>query len=109
VGDLIIANRPGYGWSERMTAGREVFAPSLKSGYKQAIIAGEVPGMWAPFVIAGPGVKKGHYLGERPIDMVDQYPTILHLLGIETPDFVQGRVLKEVLISPATAEAAPRE
>ena len=97
VGDLIVANRPGYGWSEQLTADREVFAVPLKTGYKQAIPAEDVPGMWAPFMILGPGVRKGYDLGERPIDMVDQYPTILHLLGVEAPAFVQGRVLEEIL------------
>jgi hypothetical protein len=97
VGDLIVANRPGYGWSEELTADREIFSTPLKTGYKQAVLSDDVKGMWVPFVILGPGVKRGHYLGSDPIAMVDQYPTILHLLGLEVPEFVQGRVVAEVL------------
>ena len=97
VGDLVIANEAGFGWSEEMTEDREVFAVPLKSGYKQAILAEENRGMWTPFVIAGPGVRRGHFLGERPIDMVDQYATLMHLLGQEISSVVQGEVLTEVL------------
>jgi arylsulfatase A-like enzyme len=28
--------------------------------------------------------------------MVDQYPTIMHLMGMEIPDFVEGRRLDEI-------------
>lgn len=97
TGDLIIANRPGYGWSEEMTDTLEVFSTPLISGYKQAVISDNVEGMWAPFIIMGPGVKKNNYLGEQPVDMVDQYPTIMKLLNIKSPDFVQGKVIENAL------------
>lgn len=96
VGDLVIANRPGYGWNEEITADGAIFDTPVKSGYKQAILAEEAPGMWTPFVIAGPGVKAGVRIPE-PISMVDQLPTILHLLGQPIPEHVQGRVLHEIL------------
>ena len=67
----------------------------LKSGYKQAILPRETKGMWTPFIIMGPGVKKGFKL-KRPISMVDQYPTIMHLMGMKIPDFVEGRRLDEI-------------
>lgn len=93
AGDLVIANAPGYGWSEEMTADLRTFSEPLKTGYKQAIKAEDAPGMWTPFIIAGPKIKKGNYLGDSPIVMVDQYPTIMTALKERIPDFVQGRVL----------------
>lgn len=95
VGDLVIANEAGYGWNEEVTEDTAVFSIPLKTGYKQAILANEVKGMWTPFVIMGPGVKKGVQL-KRPISMVDQYPTILDLMGMDIPDFVEGRRLEEI-------------
>jgi hypothetical protein len=93
AGDLVIANLAGYGWGEEMTADLKVFSEPLETGYKQAIKAEEVPGMWTPFIIAGPGIKKGYFLGDKPFEMVDQYPTIMTALGVKIPDFVQGKVL----------------
>jgi len=96
TGDLVIANNPGYGWNEEMTADLALFSVPEKTGYKQAIMARLVKGMWTPFVIMGPGVKAGHEI-PAPIDMMDQYPTIMTLLGQRIPDFVEGRVCKEIL------------
>lgn len=93
VGDLVITNKPGYGWNEEMTADLELFSEPLKSGYKQAIKAEDSTGMWAPFIIAGPGIKEGHYLGDSPIEMVDEYPTIMTALKQDIPNFVQGKIL----------------
>jgi predicted AlkP superfamily phosphohydrolase/phosphomutase len=96
VGDLVIANQAGYGWNEEVTADRRIFDIPLKTGYKQAIFAKETPAMWTPFIIAGPGVKQNHFI-EEPIEMVDQMPTILRVLGQPIPYNVQGRVIGEVL------------
>ena len=95
VGDLIIANEAGFGWNEEMTADMNVFSCPLKTGYKQAILPGETKGMWTPFIIMGPGVKKNYEL-KRPIKMVDQYPTIMDLMGMKIPDFVEGKKLEEI-------------
>ena len=96
VGDLVIANRPGYGWNEEMSEDLKLFSTPLKTGYKQAIISDDYPAMWAPFMVMGPGVKKGYFMGYQPIRMLDQYPTLMTLLGAKIPDFVQGRVLEEI-------------
>ena len=93
VGDLVIANTPGYWWNEEMSGDLKIFSESLITGYKQAIEAKEVPGMWVPFIMAGPGIKKNNYLGDEPFEMIDQYPTIMAALGEKIPDFVQGKVL----------------
>ncbi len=92
VGDLVIANRIGYGWNEEVTESGELFDVPLKTGYKQAILAESEPALWAPFMIVGPGIKRNHRLPE-PIEMVDQLPTIMTALGQEIPDHVEGRVL----------------
>ena len=95
VGDLIIANESGFGWNEEVNSTLNIFSTPLKTGYKQAIIPREAKGMWTPFMIMGPGVKKNYKL-KRPIQMVDQYPTIMHLMGMSIPDFVEGRKLDEI-------------
>ena len=96
VGDLVIANKAGYGWNEEITADLKLFDVPLKTGYKQAIFSNETKGMWTPFIIVGPGVKK-NFVIEEPIQMVDQMPTIMTILGEEIPEHVQGRVLEEIL------------
>jgi len=90
VGDLIVANRAGYGFVEELTREGEIFAQSVTSGYKQGVIPDGEPGMLTPFIVIGPGVKPGNQLKE-PISHVDQYPTIMTLLGAKVPDFVQGK------------------
>lgn len=94
IGDLVIANTPGYGWNEEMTADLAPFAVPYVAGYKQAIKAVDVPGMWTPFIMAGPGVKKNNFLGDKPFSLIQQYPTIMKALGVTVPDFVQGKALE---------------
>lgn len=96
VGDLIIANRPGYGWNEEMSEDKRLFSLPLKTGYKQSIISDDYPAMWCPFMVMGPGVKKNYFLGNQPIDMVDQYPTLMKLIDAKSPNFVQGKVLDKI-------------
>lgn len=93
AGDVVIANAPGYGWDEEMTADLRIFSDTAITGYKQAIKAQDVPGMWTPFIIAGPGIKKGNFLGNTPFSIIDQYPTIMNALKVKIPDFVQGKSL----------------
>lgn len=93
VGDLVIANSPGYGWNEEMTSDLRLFDEPLISGYKQAIYSADVPGMWTPFMIAGPGIKKNNFLGESPIDLIDEYPAIMKALGVVSPDYIDGKLL----------------
>lgn len=95
VGDLVLEVKKGYQWLEEPDASGEVFTKPLTSGYKQANNPKD-PDMWTPFVIMGPGVKKGYKI-EKPISHVDQMPTIFKLMGIKIPDYVQGNVLQEVL------------
>lgn len=94
VGDLVIANSPGYGWNEEMTTDLKIFTDPLISGYKQAIKSQDVPGMWTPFIMAGPGVKQNNFIGNAPFSLINQYPTIMKALGIPSPNFVQGKPLQ---------------
>ena len=96
VGDLMVSNRPGYGWSETVTADHAVFAVPKVAGYKQSLEPGSSQAVWTPFIIAGPGIKAGHRLAE-PIRHIDQLPTILTAMGETVPDHVEGRVLTEVM------------
>lgn len=96
VGDLVVANEAGYGWNEEMSEDLEIFSIPLKSGYKQAIFANETKGMWTPFIIVGPGIKKGYFI-ETPIDHVDQYTTIMKLLNYGSINQVDGKVLYEII------------
>lgn len=93
IGDLVIANTPGYGWNEEMTSDLKVFSKPLITGYKQAILAQDDSGMWTPFIIAGPGIKPNNYLGDKPTRQIDQYPTIMKALKVKLPDFVQGNAI----------------
>jgi predicted AlkP superfamily phosphohydrolase/phosphomutase len=91
TGDLIIANRAGFGWSEALTEDLQIFSVPLKTGYKQAVIADRNPGMWTPFLFVGPSIPKDRYWGDQPIEMVDVYPTLLQAMKVPCPDWVQGR------------------
>lgn len=95
VGDLILANTKGYQWEEEITQDQEIFSVPLESGYKQAILPQEEKSVWTPFLIAGPGVKKGYTIQE-PIHHIDQYPTIMTLLGQDIPGFVEGEALSDI-------------
>ena len=95
VGDLIIANKAGYHWDEEITENGEIFQVPLKSGYKQAILPENERAVWTPFIISGPGIKKNYKL-EEPIHHIDQYPTIMKILGEDIPDFVEGKILQDI-------------
>ncbi len=96
VGDLILANTPGYGFIEEISSDLKIFKNSLKTGYKQAISPKGVEGMLTPFMIVGPGVKKGFRIPGN-IMHVDQYPTIMKLLGEKIPSFVEGKSLQMIM------------
>lgn len=96
VGDLVIANKPGFHWTEEVSEDLKLFKRSFKGGYKQAVLAEDVKGMWTPFILYGKGVKKNFKINQ-PIRHIDQYPTIMYLLGHKSPEFIEGKILSEVL------------
>jgi len=95
VGDLVISNKPGYGWSEAMTKDLKYFEIPLISGYKQALLPEETNSLWTPFIIMGPGIKKGFQLSKN-ICNTDQLPTILKLMGMQVPSYMDGKVIEEI-------------
>ncbi|TVR19581.1 MAG: alkaline phosphatase family protein [Balneolaceae bacterium] len=48
------------------------------------------------FVAAGPDIKQG-VVNDVPTGNVDFAPTVLHLLGINPPDHMDGRIMTEIL------------
>lgn len=46
------------------------------------------------FLAIGPGIRKQHRL--RGLDLADVSPTLLHMLGMPVPDYMDGRVLREI-------------
>jgi len=95
IGDIVVVNRAGFGWSEDITEDLEVFVTPLETGYKQAILADKVKGLWTPFIIVGRGIKKNFEIS-RPISNVDQAPTILRALGMPISKHVDGAPLNEI-------------
>ncbi len=96
VGDLIVANSAGYNWVEDISKDGIVLHDTLKGGYKQAVLPKNNKAMLTPFVAWGPGIKAGHQMRE-PINHVDQYRTIMHVLGIPAPKHATGKVLEDIL------------
>jgi arylsulfatase A-like enzyme len=50
-----------------------------------------------PLIIAGPGIENDIDNVNAPVELVDLYPTIMELLEIRSPKFLQGRSLKTFL------------
>ena len=94
VGDLILANNVPYGWAEDITAQGEIFKKTTRTGYKQAALP-ELPGLHTPFVIAGPGIKKGHKLKET-LFHTQQLPTVYKILGKKQPPWLERKAISEV-------------
>lgn len=50
------------------------------------------PNARIPMILAGPGVPEGRKV-QAPVGVIDVLPTVLDLLGLETPEDVEGRSL----------------
>lgn len=94
IGDVVIEAKLNYFWYEEADASKKIFSTPLTTGYKQSIDPLKNKCMWTPFMIWGPGIKKG-YKFKEPISHVDQLPTIYKVMGVPIPKHVQGRVLEE--------------
>ncbi|MBU2483340.1 MAG: alkaline phosphatase family protein, partial [Proteobacteria bacterium] len=95
IPDLLLVMKPGYGLTEEMSAGLDVFRDSVEGGHKQALLADKNSALWTPFIVMGPGVKKGYRLKSN-ISNADQFPTLLKLLGMPVPEYMQGKVITEL-------------
>ena len=58
----------------------------------------ETPGMEALFLAAGPGIDPGTRLGR--VRALDVAPTVLAILGVEPPEWMEGRPI-EALVATA--------
>ena len=95
VGDLVFSNTPGFAAVENLTEDLALFKNSLKGGYKQGVPAEKEKGMWTPFIVMGPGIPRGVRI-DRPLQHIDQYATIMKILGKVMPSHVQGKPIAEV-------------
>jgi predicted AlkP superfamily phosphohydrolase/phosphomutase len=95
VPDLLLVMKPGYGLTEEMAEGLPVFRDAREGGYKQALSAADTSALYTPFVVMGPGVKKGYRL-KKNISNADQLPTLLELTGVPVPPHMQGKVVDEL-------------
>ncbi len=62
--------------------------------------------IWVPLVISGPGVKPGRV--EENVCHIDIFPTVCDLLGLDRPDFLQGRSLLAAMRGKDLASLASR-
>lgn len=90
-GDVAVLAPPGVA-----IARSEPLRPAMRGshGYRP-----EVPGMGAIFVAFGRGARPGADLGE--VRALDVAPTVLALLGIPAPGWMEGRPIAELVPPPA--------
>lgn len=50
-----------------------------------------------PLIFSGPGISRGLKPVNSPVELIDLYPTLMEMLHMETPKFVQGKSLKPYL------------
>jgi len=50
-----------------------------------------------PLIVAGPGVNKNQKIMDAPVELVDIFPTLMDLVGMETPEFVSGKSFFPIL------------
>ena len=49
-----------------------------------------------PLIFSGPGIESNIRIENSPVELIDIYPTLMDLTGIELPDHVVGKSLKPV-------------
>lgn len=76
IGDIVVAPRPGYVLSSGSGGGMH----------------GVPETQHTTLLLSGSGIRKGQVQGRA--NSVDIAPTILHLLGVEVPKHMDGKVLK---------------
>jgi iduronate 2-sulfatase len=54
-----------------------------------------------PLIIAAPGVGPKGAVAQAPVGLIDLYPTLAELCGVETPDNLQGQSLVPMLKDPS--------
>lgn len=94
VGDLVLEATTGYRMWEEMTDDLQLFTTPRATGYKEGVNPHDVS-VQTPFLIAGPGVKAGMELSQ-PVRHIDQLPTILNLMNVDVPEYVEGQTITEL-------------
>lgn len=54
-----------------------------------------------PFIVVAPGITKPGALSKQPISLVDIYPTLCELAGIDAPSHLEGESIVPMLRDPA--------
>ena len=49
-----------------------------------------------PLIFSGPGIESNVRIENSPVELIDIYPTLMDLTGIESPDHVVGKSLRPV-------------
>jgi arylsulfatase A-like enzyme len=55
-----------------------------------------------PFIIVAPGVTSAGTKSAAPVSLLDIYPTLAELSGLEMPDYLEGNSLVPLLEDPST-------
>jgi arylsulfatase A-like enzyme len=55
----------------------------------------------APLIVVAPGVAKAESKCDTPVDYMSFYPTLCDLCGLKTPEHVEGRSLRPLLVNPS--------
>lgn len=54
-----------------------------------------------PFIVRGPGVKAGSRC-TQPVSLIDVYPSLVDLAGLNIPDWLDGKSIQPQLANPST-------
>ena len=54
-------------------------------------------GTRVPLIVSGPGINTNQKIMDAPVELVDIYPTIMDLVGMQTPEFVSGKSFASIL------------
>lgn len=83
------------------------FAGGTTRGGRAATHGSDSPfDLYIPLVAAGPDIKRG-LRSQVPTGNVDFIPTILYLFGVERPETMDGRVMRELLAGGPEPEKVP--
>lgn len=58
-----------------------------------------------PFIVRGPGIKHGSTCSQ-PVSLIDVYPSLIDLAGLETPEWLDGTSIKPQLAEPSSPRGA---
>jgi predicted AlkP superfamily pyrophosphatase or phosphodiesterase len=90
VGLVIDALRVA-GWLENVT----ILLTADHGGHEDRHGTDMPEDMTIPWIIAGPGIRKGHRIAS-PVNIMDTAPTLATILGLPVPEAWEGRVVDQV-------------